>query len=165
MDAAGITSTSCRCFLLLSRLIVDDAIVVSRPPNNICAPANSRPKKRCFGVNDFQVVLKPTTTVWAFLPPVLFGSMGQFLKSVPITICNLLASLAIALMVNHHAGGDSGARPPDKNFFLYCAALADWRNPAFQTTLRAFGAIILLAAVVRLISMKSGRTRWKTTSG
>jgi len=75
-------------------------------------------------LNDFKVVLTTTTltTVWAFLPLVLAsGIMGEYLKSIPITVSiTLISSLLIALMINHPlAAVLERIRLTRKNFFIW----------------------------------------------
>jgi len=157
MDAAGITLNFLSLFSLLLSLglIVDDAIVVVSATKQYMRTGKFTPEEAVLLVlNDFKVVLTTTTltTVWAFLP-LLFSSgiMGQFLKSVPITISvTLLASLAIALMVNHPLAAILERVRLTKNFFFfYCASLAGLAAILlFQNNIFAQfgGAIILLAA-------------------
>ena len=93
--------------LLLSLgLLVDDAIVVVSATKQYMKTGKYTPEEAVLLVlNDFKVVLLSTTlaTVWAFLP-LLFASgiIGQFIKSIPITVSvTLIASLLVALMINH----------------------------------------------------------------
>lgn len=92
--------------ILALGLLVDDAIVVVSATKQYLNTGKFTPEEAVLLVlNDFKWVLTTTTlaTVWAFLP-LLFatGIIGEYLKSIPITISiTLLASLAIALMVNH----------------------------------------------------------------
>lgn len=87
-------------------LLVDDAIVVVSATKQYLNTGKFTPEEAVLLVlNDFKLVLLTTTlaTVWAFLP-LLFASgiMGQYLKSIPITVSiTLTASLLIALMINH----------------------------------------------------------------
>ena len=93
--------------LLLSLgLLVDDAIVVVSATKQYMKTGKFTPEEAVLLVlNDFKVVLLSTTlaTVWAFLPLLLAsGMIGQFIKSIPITVSvTLIASLLIALMINH----------------------------------------------------------------
>lgn len=93
--------------LLLSLgLLVDDAIVVVSATKQYMKTGKFTPEEAVLLVlNDFKVVLLSTTlaTVWAFLPLLMStGIMGQFIKSIPITVSvTLTASLLIALMINH----------------------------------------------------------------
>lgn len=156
MDATGITLNFLSLFSLLLSLglIVDDAIVVVSATKQYMRTGKFTPEEAVLLVlNDFKVVLTTTTltTVWAFLP-LLFSSgiMGQFLKSVPVTISvTLLASLAIALMVNHPLAAILERVRLTKNFFFfYCAVLTGlaatllFQNNVFA---QSGGAIILLA--------------------
>jgi len=87
-------------------LLVDDAIVVVSATKQYINTGKFTPEEAVLLVlNDFKFVLLTTTlaTVWAFLP-LLFASgiIGQYLKSIPITVSiTLIASLLIALMINH----------------------------------------------------------------
>lgn len=93
--------------LLLSLgLLVDDAIVVVSATKQYMKTGKFTPEEAVLLVlNDFKVVLLSTTlaTVWAFLPLLMStGIMGEFIKSIPITVSvTLTASLLIALMINH----------------------------------------------------------------
>ena len=87
-------------------LLVDDAIVVVSATKQYLNTGKFTPEEAVLLVlNDFKYVLLTTTlaTLWAFLP-LLFatGIIGQYLKSIPITVSiTLTASLLIALMINH----------------------------------------------------------------
>lgn len=92
--------------LLALGLLVDDAIVVVSATKQYLRTGKFTPEEAVLLVlNDFKVVLTTTTlaTVWAFLPLLLAsGMMGQFLKSIPITVSVvLIASLLVALIINH----------------------------------------------------------------
>lgn len=93
--------------LLLSMgLLVDDAIVVVSATKQYLRTGKFTPEEAVLLVlRDFKVVLTTTTltTMWAFLPLLLAtGMIGQFIKSIPITVSvTLTASLGIALMINH----------------------------------------------------------------
>lgn len=92
--------------ILALGLLVDDAIVVVSATKQYLKTGKFTPEEAVLLVlNDFKVVLTTTTltTVWAFLP-LLFstGIMGEYLKSIPITVSiTLIGSLFIALMINH----------------------------------------------------------------
>lgn len=92
--------------ILALGLLVDDAIVVVSATKQYLNTGKFTPEEAVLLVlNDFKWVLTTTTlaTVWAFLP-LLFatGIVGQYLKSIPVTVSiTLIASLLIALMVNH----------------------------------------------------------------
>ncbi|MFA6551267.1 MAG: efflux RND transporter permease subunit [Patescibacteria group bacterium] len=108
MSAAGITLNFLSIFSLLLSLglLVDDAIVVVSATKQYLRTGKYTPEEAVLLVlNDFKVVLTTTTltTVWAFLPLLLStGIMGEFIKSIPITVSvTLTASLLVALMVNH----------------------------------------------------------------
>ena len=85
---------------------MDDAIVVVSATKQYLNTGKFTPEEAVLLVlNDFKWVLTTTTlaTVWAFLP-LLFatGIIGQYLKSIPITVSiTLVASLLVALMINH----------------------------------------------------------------
>ncbi len=92
--------------ILALGLLVDDAIVVVSATKQYLKSGKFTPEEAVLLVlNDFKVVLTTTTltTVWAFLP-LLFstGIMGEYLKSIPITVSiTLIGSLLVALMINH----------------------------------------------------------------
>ncbi len=92
--------------ILALGLLVDDAIVVVSATKQYLNTGKFTPEEAVLLVlHDFKWVLTTTTlaTVWAFLP-LLFatGIIGQYLKSIPITVSiTLVASLLIALMINH----------------------------------------------------------------
>lgn len=155
MDLAGITLNFLSMFSLLLSLglIVDDAIVVVSATKQYMRTGKFTPEEAVLLVlNDFKIVLTTTTltTVWAFLP-LLFSSgiMGEFLKSIPITISvTLVASLLIALMVNHPLAAIlERVRLTKKFFFIYCgsllalAAILLWQNNPAATA----AGIIMLA--------------------
>lgn len=108
MLATGITLNFLSLFSLLLSLglLVDDAIVVVSATKQYLRTGKFTPEEAVLLVlNDFKVVLTSTTlaTTWAFLP-LLFstGIMGEYIKSIPITVSvTLIASLAIALFINH----------------------------------------------------------------
>ena len=134
MDLTGITLNFLSMFSLLLSLglIVDDAIVVVSATKQYMRTGKFTPEEAVLLVlNDFKIVLTTTTltTVWAFLP-LLFSSgiMGQFLKSIPITISvTLIASLAIALMINHPLAAILERIRLTKNFFFAFIAARCWR--------------------------------------
>lgn len=108
MDLTGITLNflSLLSLLLSLGLLVDDAIVVVSATKQYLRSGKFTPEEAVLLVlNDFKVVLTTTTltTVWAFLPLLSSsGIMGEYLKSIPITVSvTLVASLLIALMINH----------------------------------------------------------------
>lgn len=92
--------------ILALGLLVDDAIVVVSATKQYLRTGKFTPEEAVLLVlNDFKIVLLTTTltTVWAFLP-ILFstGIMGQFIRSIPLTVSvTLIASLVIALIINH----------------------------------------------------------------
>lgn len=92
--------------ILALGLLVDDAIVVVSATKQYLRTGKFTPEEAVLLVlNDFKVVLLTTTltTVWAFLPLLMStGIMGEFIKSIPITVSvTLVSSLIIALIINH----------------------------------------------------------------
>jgi multidrug efflux pump subunit AcrB len=87
-------------------LLVDDAIVVVSATKQYLNTGKFTPEEAVLLVlNDFKIVLLTTTltTVWAFLPLLsASGIIGEYIKSIPITVSvTLIASLLIALFINH----------------------------------------------------------------
>lgn len=92
--------------ILALGLLVDDAIVVVSATKQYLRTGKFTPEEAVLLVlNDFKIVLLTTTltTIWAFLPLLsASGIIGQFIKSVPITVSVTFASsLIIALIINH----------------------------------------------------------------
>jgi HAE1 family hydrophobic/amphiphilic exporter-1 len=93
--------------LLLSLgLLVDDAIVVVSATKQYLRTGKFTPEEAVLLVlRDFKVVLLTTTlaTTFAFMPLLLSsGIMGEFIKSIPITVSiTLISSLIIAIIINH----------------------------------------------------------------
>lgn len=111
--------------ILALGLLVDDAIVVVSATKQYLKTGKFTPEEAVLLVlNDFKVVLATTTltTVWAFLP-LLFstGIMGQYIRSIPITVSvTLIASLIIALIINHPlAAVLERVRLTRRSFFFY----------------------------------------------
>lgn len=106
MNGISLNFLSLFSLILSLGLLVDDAIVVVSATKQYLNSGKFTPEEAVLLVlTDFKWVLTTTTltTVWAFLP-MLFSSgiMGQYIKSIPITVSiTLIASLLIALMVNH----------------------------------------------------------------
>lgn len=108
MLQTGLTLNFLSIFSLLLSLglLVDDAIVVVSATKQYLRTGKFTPEEAVLLVlNDFKWVLTTTTltTVWAFLPLLMStGIIGEFIKSIPITVSvTLIGSLVIALMVNH----------------------------------------------------------------
>ncbi|MEI8103807.1 MAG: efflux RND transporter permease subunit [Candidatus Moraniibacteriota bacterium] len=125
MQATGTSLNFLSIFALLLSLglLVDDAIVVVSATKQYMKTGKYTPEEAVLLVlHDFKVVLISTTlaTVWAFLP-LLFASgiIGQFIKSIPITVSvTLIASLLIALMINHPLAAVLERLRLTKKFFL-----------------------------------------------
>lgn len=108
MNILGVSLNFLSIFSLLLSLgiLVDDAIVVVSATKQYLRTGKYTPEQAVLLVlRDFKVVLLTTTltTVWAFLP-LLFASgiIGEFIRSIPITVSvTLLGSLLIALFINH----------------------------------------------------------------
>lgn len=108
LQALGISLNFLSLFSLILALglLVDDAIVVVSATKQYLKVGKFTPEEAVLLVlRDFKVVLTTTTltTVWAFLP-LLFASgiIGEYIKSIPITVSiTLVSSLLIALMINH----------------------------------------------------------------
>lgn len=105
---SGITLNFLSLFSLILALglLVDDAIVVVSATKQYMKVGKFTPEEAVLLVlNDFKVVLTTTTltTVWAFLPLLMAsGIIGEYIKSIPITVSvTLISSLVIALVINH----------------------------------------------------------------
>lgn len=87
-------------------LLVDDAIVVVSATKQYLRSGKFTPEEAILLVlRDFKIVLLTTTlaTTFAFLPLLLAsGIIGEFIKSIPITVSvTLISSLIIALLINN----------------------------------------------------------------
>jgi hydrophobic/amphiphilic exporter-1 (mainly G- bacteria), HAE1 family len=134
-------------------LLVDDAIVVVSATKQYLNTGKYTPEEAVLLVlNDFKWVLTTTTlaTVWAFLP-LLFatGIIGEYLKSIPVTISiTLLASLGVALMVNHPlAAVLERVRMTRKFFFIIEAILIIFAGLMFYWG----GLLPIIIGVVTLV--------------
>lgn len=146
--------------ILALGLLVDDAIVVVSATKQYLNTGKFTPEEAVLLVlNDFKVVLTTTTltTVWAFLPLLVStGIIGQFIKSIPITVSTtLIASLFIALFINHPLAAVLERIRLTKGFFYaWCAIIlggigvAAWtRNLPGYAVAGALGVVFVASAV------------------
>lgn len=87
-------------------LLVDDAIVVVQATKQYMATGKFTPEEAVLLVfKDFFAIIMTTslTTIFAFLPLILAtGIIGQFIRSIPVTVSlTLAASTIIAICINH----------------------------------------------------------------
>jgi len=157
--------------LLLSLgLLVDDAIVVVSATKQYLRTGKFTPEEAVLLVlNDFKVVLLSTTlaTTWAFLPLLLStGIIGEFIKSIPITVSvTLISSLLIALMINHPlAAVLERVRLTRQWLFLYLAGVLSvggiflWQKNWWGYA--GFGlALALVLAVIFWYEKRGGRKK------
>jgi multidrug efflux pump subunit AcrB len=108
MNSLGISLNFLSVFSLILALglLVDDAIVVVSATKQYLRSGKFTPEEAVLLVlNDFKVVLLTTTltTIWAFLPLLMAtGIIGEFIKSIPITVSvTFISSFIIALIINH----------------------------------------------------------------
>lgn len=153
MLATGITLNFLSIFSLILALglLVDDAIVVVSATKQYLRTGKFTPEEAVLLVlNDFKVVLTTTTltTVWAFLPLLMAsGIIGQFIKSIPITVSvTLLSSLIIALVINHPlAAVLERVRLTKKLFSIFVVSLIIFAIASF------FIANVIVAIIMVLI--------------
>ncbi len=108
MQLAGVTINFLSLFSLILALgiLVDDAIVVVQATKQYLKTGKFTPEQAVLLVfNDFKAVIVTTslTTIFAFFPLVLStGIIGEYIRSIPITVslC-LVASTLIAITINH----------------------------------------------------------------
>lgn len=108
MLVTGITLNFLSLFSLILSLglLVDDAIVVVQATKQYLKTGKFTPEEAVLLVfHDYKVLLTTTTltTIWAFIPLILAtGIIGQFIRSIPITVSvTLAASYVIAIIINH----------------------------------------------------------------
>jgi HAE1 family hydrophobic/amphiphilic exporter-1 len=162
MQATGTSLNFLSIFALLLSLglLVDDAIVVVSATKQYMKTGKFTPEEAVLLVlHDFKVVLLSTTlaTVWAFLP-LLFASgiIGQFIRSIPITVSvTLIASLLVALMINHPLAAVLERVRLTKKFFLLILililasglfAIASHTVPGYAI---AASALVIMAWMIR----------------
>jgi len=151
--------------ILALGLLVDDAIVVVSATKQYMRTGKFTPEEAVLLVlRDFKIVLLTTTlaTTWAFLPLLLSsGIMGEFIKSIPITVSvTLVASLLIALFINHPlAAVLERVRMTKKVFFsllsllvLFVITLVFQKNPFSYVTAIIFAvfAVFMLYWYIKL---------------
>lgn len=106
MTGTSLNFLSLFSLLLALGLLVDDAIVVVSATKQYLRTGKFTPEEAVLLVlRDFKVVLLSTTlaTTFAFLPLIFSsGIMGEYIKSIPITVSvTLISSLLIAILINH----------------------------------------------------------------
>lgn len=108
MNIMGVSLNYLSLFSLILSLgiLVDNAIVVLQASKQYIRTGKFTPEEAVLLVfRDFKFTLVTTTltTVWAFLPLLLAtGIVGQFIRSIPITVtATLVASLFVAFFINH----------------------------------------------------------------
>jgi HAE1 family hydrophobic/amphiphilic exporter-1 len=168
MTGISLNFLSIFSLLLSLGLLVDDAIVVVSATKQYLRTGKFTPEEAVLLVlNDFKVVLTTTTlaTVWAFLPLLMStGIIGEFIKSIPITVSvTLISSLLIALMVNHPLAAVLERVRISRGFFYAFTALPVLAivfilsRPGLWKILSLLPFVILLN-LIRWY-MKSGRQR------
>lgn len=168
MQMTGITLNFLSLFSLILALglLVDDAIVVVSATKQYMKSGKFTPEEAVLLVlNDFKIVLTTTTlaTVWAFLPLLMAtGIIGQFIKSIPITVSvTLIASLLIALMINHPLAAILERIRLTKKIFLF-NILSLFALVAFGIMLKSsIGYVIAAIAIVAIFAL----LRWFEKGG
>ena len=153
--------------LLLSLgLLVDDAIVVVSATKQYMKTGKYTPEEAVLLVlNDFKILLLTTTlaTVWAFLP-LLFASgiIGQFIKSIPITVSvTLISSLIIALIINHPLAAVLERIRLKKKFLFLYSFLILATGIFFMLQKSILGYIIFAVSIIAIIFI----LRWYRKGG
>lgn len=169
MDLAGISLNFLSIFSLLLSLglLVDDAIVVVSATKQYLKTGKFTPEQAVILVlRDFKWVLVTTTltTVWAFLPLLLAtGIIGEFIKSIPITVSvTLTASLLVALMINHPMAATLERIRFTRSFFCFTffVILAGGASAAAILRNSAGFSIAFIALTVALVFL-----RWYLAEG
>lgn len=147
-------------------LLVDDAIVVVSATKQYLKSGKFTPEEAVLLVlNDFKVVLTTTTltTIWAFLPLLLStGIIGEFIKSIPITVSvTLFSSLLIALMINHPLAAVLERLRLTKRFFSIIIVLTGAGLILSASQQSLFGYLGAVVAAVIIFSM----IRWYRRGG
>lgn len=170
MLATGISLNFLSLFSLILALglLVDDAIVVVSATKQYLRTGKFTPEEAVLLVlNDFKVVLTTTTltTVWAFLPLLMStGIMGEYIKSIPITVSvTLISSLIIALIINHPlAAVLERVRLTKKLFSVFIIVLSGLFFSSFligNKVIAGLLALLFLAAIIFLLRWYRRRGR------
>lgn len=168
LDAIGMTLNFLSLFSLILALglLVDDAIVVVSATKQYLNTGKFTPEEAVLLVlHDFKWVLTTTTlaTVWAFLP-LLFatGIVGEYLKSIPITVSiTLISSLLIALMINHPLAAVLERIRMTKRFFFIIEGLLI----AFAAWMFATGGALQIALGVAALFIEGWLIWWYEKGG
>ena len=162
MSVTGISLNFLSIFSLILALglLVDDAIVVVSATKQYMKTGKYTPEEAVLLVlHDFKIVLTTTTlaTIWAFLPLLMStGIIGQFIKSIPITVSVTLgASLLIALMINHPLAAVLERIRLTRNFFFLIAALLLGIGIFSITLLSIIGYIVAVVCFAIILWMFS----------
>lgn len=157
MTGTSLNFLSLFSLILSLGLLVDDAIVVVSATKQYLNSGKFTPEEAVLLVlNDFKVVLLTTTltTVWAFLPLLsASGIIGEYIKSIPITVSvTLISSLFIALFINHPLAAVLERVRLTKGLFaaLCVGMLALFVGALF--TKSVIGLIVASLAIVGLVS-------------
>lgn len=167
MNGISLNFLSMFSLILALGLLVDDAIVVVSATKQYLKTGKFTPEEAVLLVlNDFKVVLTTTTltTVWAFLPLLLAsGIIGQYIRSIPITVSvTLISSLFIALMINHPLAAVLERVRLGKNLFYFLILLIFGAGfLGFSVLGGFFGILILLLSIVGDVLM----LRWYLAGG
>lgn len=112
MYLVGMTLNFLSLFSLILALgfLVDDAIVVVQATKQYLATGRFTPEEAVLLVfRDYKTLILTTSlaTIFAFIPLVLAsGIIGQFIRSIPVTVSStIVASVIIAILINHPMGG------------------------------------------------------------
>ncbi len=141
-------------------LLVDDAIVVVSATKQYLRSGKFTPEEAILLVlRDFKIVLLTTTlaTTFAFLPLLLAsGIIGEFIKSIPITVSvTLISSLIIALIINNPLAAALERIRFTRAFLWITIAiliLFSWTSLAWIPGIAGyFGASLALAGIVSLL--------------
>ncbi len=177
MKTLGISLNFLSVFSLILALglLVDDAIVVVSATKQYLKIGKFTPEEAVLLVlTDFKVVLTTSTltTVWAFLPLLMTsGIIGEFIKSIPITVSVILiSSLIIALIINHPLSAVlERVRLTKKLFFIFVASLSALATVSLIFGSSIWGSILALIffgiAITLLVwYFKKGRPYLKANS-
>ncbi len=178
MNAVGISLNFLSVFSLILALglLVDDAIVVVSATKQYLRTGKFTPEEAVLLVlKDFKIVLLTTTltTIWAFLPLLMAtGIIGEFIKSIPITVSvTFITSFIIALIINHPLAAVLERFRFSRKFFssllliLLIIALSSWfLIDNFVVSLSIFSIIVLSSLFLIRWYFKGGKKILKENS-
>lgn len=158
LEALGLTLNTNTLFgmVLVLGLIVDHAIVITENSFRMQQSGLGRHKAAVLGTDEVAVpiIAATATTVAAFLPlMILPGSIGQFLRVIPLTVSVALAASlmeALVFLPSHYAEWPGKTADPESGRRF--AAFRDWYIRVFQVLYRRRKLTVIVVLVFMVLT-------------